>query len=148
MILTLVPSVPSEGSCDVQCVYSMTLSCVSGNMLPWLGLLSVTVCCLLVSVPEMPEMPTVHRSSNPSGQELFQRLSSSVATHAGACSLDDFYLIVSSFPLSCWNRLSRFLICSSETEKVKRQTWLCASHTAIISPRLPAGPWHSSEGYL
>lgn len=32
-------------------------------------------------------------------------------------SLWDFYLIVSSLPLSCWNLLWRFLICSSETEK-------------------------------
>lgn len=33
-----------------------------------------------------------------------------------------FYLIVSSFPLSCWNLLWRFLICSSETEETTT-TW-------------------------
>lgn len=33
----------------------------------------------------------------------------------------NIYPIVSSFPLSCWNLLWRFLICSKETENVKKQ---------------------------
>lgn len=66
----------------------------------------------------------------------------SVLCHGSCDSLspeaEDFYLIVSSLPLNCWNLLWRFLICSSVTEKreqkptARRKVCHWNTHTIMI----------------
>ena len=68
-------------------------------------------------------------------------------THMCRHSSWTFYLIVSSFPLSCWNLLWRFLICSSETEETTTTTttttWRYVNDTPVINPHPSVGLTHS-----
>lgn len=100
---------------------------------------NVTIYRLFMSVPDIPEINTIHHSSHQAGS-----ISSLVVTAKAECSplepdvaerqsfvkcVFSFYLIVSSFPLSCWNLLWRILICSNETE-IKHETM------SMIHPQL------------
>lgn len=92
-----------------------------GTLLPLLHMVCVCLCMLnykLICVQMKCQLP-------PSDAlPVWQTHNASFCPVSRLCdfvprswSLWDFYLIVSSLPLSCWNLLWRFLICSSETEK-------------------------------
>lgn len=126
----------NECVCTV-CVSALGAWCIDILYLPNVSAFAlvqracVTICCLFVSVLEIPEIPTIHHSSHQAGS-ISSLVSSAKAEwfpliphpadrqSFGTCAGLTFYLIVSSFPLSCWNLLWRFLICSDETGKKKK----------------------------
>lgn len=94
----------------------------------------------------MPEIPTSHHSSHQTGcisalvvsakgeYFLVKPLApeKQTFTNKNKTKQKNIYLIVSSFPLNCWNLLWRFLICSNETEE--KRTIKYVSDTPIIAP--------------
>lgn len=152
------------------CVYNMSAQCAWCIDILYLPNVSAfvlvlpacdTICCLFVSVPEIPEIPTIHHSchhavsnfifSGCKGWMVSNKTTCSWPAELWACAGTSYYfhvfiyyLIVSSFPLRCWNLLWRFLICSSETEKKHTPTtWKYVNDTPIITPHPSTGLLHS-----